>query len=194
MPFSNIRGYCFCNKCNGCKILGAKARTEHRKRYGVAGLEEKKEVPSAPHGDEVQDASSSSPERVRRGAPVDIGVDEETFAKDLVLLIINHGIPWKGAELIVKLVNSHVRGRILGHPLPATAYQLKRRTGCSPGDAKLFHVCPVCDFVFDDGQAVCEPCGEPPSMRIKRQLLVNDIGARIKQMFANPMLAEVRRV
>ena len=119
-----------------------------------------------------------------------VGVDEETFARDIVLLIVNHGIPWKAAELIVKLVNSHIHGRFLGQPLPSTAYQLKNMTNCLPGQAKLLHVCPVCDFVFDGDQEVCTPCGLPSRMRVKRQLLVNDVRVTIQQMFALPKLAE----
>ena len=117
-------------------------------------------------------------------------VDNELFAKDLVLLVVNHGISWKATELVVKLVNAHACHRFFGTPLPATAYQLKRITDCRPGNAKLLAVCPVCDFVFDAHQGVCTPCGTPPRKSAQRQLLVNDISVTIKQMFGNAKIAE----
>jgi hypothetical protein len=117
-------------------------------------------------------------------------VDHGAFAQDLVLLVVNHGITWKAVELVVKLVNSHVRGRTLNKNLPATAYQLKKITACRPGNAKLVHVCPVCDFVFDGDQQLCTPCGLPPRMRHTRQMLLNDVSITIKQMFGVPQIAE----
>ena len=136
----------------------------------------------------VQEVIPSFP--VQMPPQVVADVDEQTFARDMVLLVVNHGIPWKAAELIVKLVNAHTHGRFLGQPLPSTAYQLKNMTNCRPGQAKLLHVCSVCDFVFDGDQEVCTPCGLPPRMRVKRQLLVNDVRVTIQQMFALPKLAE----
>jgi hypothetical protein len=121
---------------------------------------------------------------------VETEVDQVAFAKDLVLLVINHGISWKAVELVVKLVNSHVRGRMLNKKLPATAYQLKKITSCRPGNAKLVHVCPVCDFVFDGDQQLCTPCGLPPRMRHTRQMLLNDVKITIRQMFGVPRIAE----
>ena len=132
--------------------MSSSSRTKHKKWYGVAGEVDEKDEPAL-------EEEGKEEEREDEGAPPaeELGVDKAAFAKDLVLLVINHGIPWKGAELIVKLVNSHVHGRISGEKLPATAYQLKKTTGCRPGNAKLYHVCPECDFVYDDGQTVCLP-------------------------------------
>jgi hypothetical protein len=117
-------------------------------------------------------------------------VDMVAFAKDVVLLVVNHGIPWKSCELLLKCVNSHVRGRVVDKNLPATVYQLRKLTHCSPGNAKLLNVCPECDFVFVDGALVCDSCGLPPRTRVKRQMIVNDIGVTIQAMFAVPQLAE----
>jgi hypothetical protein len=117
-------------------------------------------------------------------------VNEEAFARDLVLTIINHGISWDGAAKIVKVVNRHVYDRRLTNKLPATAYQLKLLTECSPGHAKLYPVCAQCDFVFNHGQAQCLDCGLAPARNGKRQLLINDVAVRIRQMYANKNLAK----
>ena len=117
-----------------------------------------------------------------------MSINEEAFARDVVLLVVNSGLTWKGVEDMMNVINAHCRGKVVTKNLPATKYQLKRITSCVRGAAKLYHTCPKCDFVFKDGQGVCT-CGIPPMLRVKRQLLVNDVPARIKRMFANPMLA-----
>ena len=164
-------------------------RTIHTKRYGLAGKEEGSAC--VEQGPDVLPAAPVLAEvPVLESPPLEAEVDHVTFAKDLVLLATNHGITWKAVELVVKLVNSHVRSRTLNKDLPATAYQLKKITACRPGNAKLVHVCPVCDFVFDADQQLCTPCGLPPRMRHKRQMLVNDVKITISQMFGVPRLAE----
>ena len=117
-------------------MLGSATRSRHKRWYGVDGREDEKDEPVVEQEVKV--------EQVLPPPPEEIGVDKAAFAKDLVLLVINHGIPWKGAELIVKLVNAHVHGRILGEKLPATAYQLKKTTGCRPGNAKLYRSATLC--------------------------------------------------
>ena len=188
MPWGNKPGPCPCNKCAeiwpATNVISSRGRTRHKQAYGVPGELEVKDEPDdipppvvapvvAPHVPHVPD------------------VDMEGFAKDLVLIVINHNIPWKGAELMVKLFNARVFGREWTQKLPATMYQLKKITQCQPGHSRLFHVCPICDFVFNDGQTVCT-CGLPPRwQKVPRQLIVYDVSVRIKQMFANPMLAKV---
>jgi hypothetical protein len=113
------------------------------------------------------------------------------LAKDLVLLVINHDVTWKAAEKMIKLINAHLLGKTLHENIPATAYQLKKATGSNPGHSRLLHVCRVCDFVFDTGQALCTTCGTPPRTRSNHQLLINDIGIRVTQMFANPAISKV---
>lgn len=176
-------------------LLSGNSRTKHRKRYGLSDVQvhdEAKDVGQVDEDVQVVERKDAVCEEVVPEAPSALAcvyVDNDLFAKDLVLLIVNHGIPWKSAELVTKLVNSYLLGRTLLEPLPCTAYQLKRLTDCRPGNARLLHVCPVCDFVFDDAQPVCAPCGLPPRLRVKRQLLVNDVSVMIKQMFAVPKLA-----
>lgn len=192
MGWTDDTAQCPCNKCAGAlptpTLLSQRQRTTHKKVFGLPLR--------APEVFSCEDDAKSPPHLLEPGpAPEHVpkalqDVDEELFAKDLVLLTINHGISWKAAELIVKLVNAHVAGRTLHDKLPATAYQLKKLTNCRPGNAKLLHVCPACDFVFDDHQQVCTPCGLPPRIRVKRQVLVNDIRATIQQLFAIPRLAE----
>ena len=186
MPFGVEHKFqCPCNRCAALlpekSLLGDRTRRTHRAKYGLSEVVEEEKVHEGLVEGVLEDA--------RR--PVVLGVvDNDLFAKDLVLLVVNHGISWKAAELVVKLVNSHAFGRFFGSTLPATAYQLKNITACQPGNAKLLPVCPVCDFVFDTQQHACAPCGIPPRMRAQRQLLVNDITETIKQMYGNPRLAE----
>ena len=184
MPFggANDKLQCPCMKCLALlptpTLLGSAARKKHRQHFGLPSdvvIEE-----------EDIDVEEKHIEPIVGLAPV----DKELFAKDLVLLVVNHGISWKAAELVVKLVNAHALHRFFVFPLPATTYQLKKITGCRPGNAKLLAVCPVCDFVFDAHQHVCTPCGTPPRLRAQRQLLVNDISITIKQMFGNAKIAE----
>ena len=170
-------------------MLSCPAITNHIKRYGLPGNEEA----SACVEDESEDPKV--PDHVLESPPMQAEVDPAevdhvAFAQDLVLLVVNHGITWKAVELVVKLVNSHVRGRTLNKNLPATASQLKKITACRPGNAKLVHVCPVCDFVFDGDQQLGTPCGLPPRMRHTRQMLLNDVSITIKQMFGVPRIAE----
>ena len=186
MPIINrVSRQCTCVKCTEAlpvaTLISSSQRARHKREYGM---------PVADEGEASPIADVRAEPVLERKAVHDDEVHEQSFAKDLVLLVVNQGISWKGAELIVKLVNSHVLHKTLTKKLPATSYQLKRITECRAGHAKLLDVCPVCDFVFDDGQPVCDPCGEPPRTRVKRQLLVNDVGARIRQMYLNPKLAE----
>ena len=191
MPwYDGVTAQCPCNACTALlptsRLLSYVTRMKHKKRFGVpgGGADEEQKDMDPPCADDVSPGNEPSVPT----APLEINVD--MFAKDLVLLIVNHGVTWKAAELVVKLVNSYVLGRVLTQPLPATVYQLKKVTECRPGNAKLMHVCPVCDFVFDGDHAVCTPCGVPPRVRVKRQLLVNDVSVTIRQMFAVPKLAE----
>ena len=117
-------------------------------------------------------------------------VDRDAFARDMVLLVVNHGIPWDGATKILKLVNLHVHGRELQTPLPASTYTLKKLSKCQPGHTQLIALCPHCDFVFNKGQAVCDPCGLPPRKREKRKLMVHDVADSLKHMYGNVKLAE----
>jgi hypothetical protein len=189
----NFKEQCPCAQCASLlptpTMVSNTTRCKHKNRYGLPGDEEA----SACVEDESKDLQGpdvlpAAP--VLESPPVETEVDQVAFAKDLVLLVINHGISWKAVELVVKLVNSHVRGRTLIKNLPATAYQLKKITACRPGSAKLVHVCPVCDFVFDGDQQLCTPCGLPPRMRHTRQMLLNDVKITIRQMFGVPRIAE----
>jgi hypothetical protein len=172
-------------------MVNSSTRWTHKKRYGLAGNEEasacEKDL-AVCEEDESKDLQGPDP--LLEPPSVETEVDPVAFAKDLVLLVINHGITWKAVELVVKLVNSHVRGRTLNKNLPATAYQLKKITACRPGNAKLVHVCPGCDFVFNGDQQLCTPCGLPPRLRHTRQMLLNDVSITIKQMFGVPRIAE----
>ena len=201
MPWHKEKQQCYCAKCEAAlptrNILGQTQRTKHLLRYGCPvqfgqhpdnELKPVQEVPPAQQLDEQKDEEEEAP--VPLAFPSEDGVDAVAFAKDLVLLVVNHGVPWKSAEMIVKLVNSHVHGKIVGEKLPATMYQLRKLTHCSPGNAKLLHTCPVCDFVFVGEATVCDPCGLPPSKRVKRQLIVYDIAVTIREMFGVPSLAE----
>ena len=194
MPWGGgAKEQCPCAQCASFlptpTMVSNRTRCRHTKRYGLDGNEEA----SACVEDESKDLQGpdvlpAAP--VLESPPVEAEVDHVTFAKDLVLLVTNHGITWKAVELVVKLVNSHVRSRTLNKDLPATAYQLKKITACRPGNAKLVHVCPVCDFVFDADQQLCTPCGLPPRMRHRRQMLMNDVKITIRQMFGVPRIAE----
>ena len=182
MPFggANDKLQCPCMNCFALlptpTLLGSRPRKKHREHFGLPSVVVIEE--------EDIDVEEKHIAPIVGLAPV----DKELFAKDLVLLVVNHGISWKAAELVVKLVNAHALHRFFVFPLPATTYQLKKITGCRPGNAKLLAVCPVCDFVFDAHQHVCTPCGTPPRLRAQRQLLVNDISITIKQMFGNARL------
>jgi hypothetical protein len=169
-------------------MLQSQTIAKHIKRYGLPGSEEASACVE-------DDSEAKGPDPVVEPPPLEAEVDQPevdhvVFAQDLVLLVVNHGITWKAVELVVKLVNSHVRGRTLNKNLPATAYQLKKITACRPGNAKLVHVCPVCDFVFNGDQQLCTPCGLPPRLRHTRQMLLNDVSITIKQMFGVPRIAE----
>jgi hypothetical protein len=187
----------FACPCKACATLAEprmvcrRSRIYHIHRYGLSQddeafarePEESSALPDVP----VPEESSALPY-----VPVpeeSQTINEEAFARDVVLLVVNSGLTWKAAEDMVKVFNAHCRGKLVTKNLPATPYQLKRITSCVRGAAKLYHACPKCDFVFNDGQGVCIPCGLPPMLRVKRQLLVNDVGARIQRMFGNPMLA-----
>ena len=172
-------------------VCCSRTRDNHVKRYGIPG----ERGPQYEHVVErVEIDVPDMPEEIKAPLASRVlqlpEVDEVAFGKDVVLLIVNHGIPWKSAELLIKCVNAHVAGRVLDKKLPATVYQLRRLTKCSPGNAKLYHVCPVCDFVFVGDSVVCDPCGRPPARRVKRQIIVNDIAVTIREMFAVPQLAE----
>jgi hypothetical protein len=180
---------CPCKECATLaepRVLCKRSRTYHRQRYGVSQDDEAlAREPARPVDEEssaLQDDIVPVPEESQT-------INEEAFARDVVLLVVNSGLTWKAAEDMVKVFNAHCRGKVVTKNLPATPYQLKRITSCVRGAAKLYPACPKCDFVFNDGQGVCIPCGLPPMLRVKRQLLVNDVGARIQRMFANPMLA-----
>jgi hypothetical protein len=162
-------------------LLSYSQRRRHKEDHGLCNA-----PPEHPPEHVPDDDMPVIPVAVR----LDEAINDEAFAKDLVLLVVNQGVSWKGAEHIVKLVNHHVHNRTLVRRLPASAYQLKKITQCRSGHAKLLDVCPACDFVFDGGQPTCAPCNLPPRTRVKRQLLINDVGARIRKMFSNPMLAE----
>ena len=188
MPFGgeDVKLQCPCKHCVGllpaATLVGWRTRKKHLLHFGLPLVEDVVEEDIVAEIVEEKDSEV---------VPFVVGnVDSDLFAKDLVLLVVNHGISWKAAELVVKLVNAHACHRIFVTPLPATTYQLKKITECRPGNAKLLALCPVCDFVFDAHQDVCTPCGVPPRLRAQRQLLVNDITVTIMQMFGNPKLAE----
>ena len=195
MVWSPTTEQCPCAKCDAelptASRSSASTRKRHVQRYGMPGsallVEEFVQPQEIDVPEILKDEVKAPPAR-----PVfpSHEVDHEAFGKDVVLLVVNHGIPWKSAELLIKCMNTHVYGRVLDEKLPATVYQLRRLTKCSPGNAKLFHVCPVCDFVFVGDSPVCDPCGRPPRKRVPRQLIVNDIAVTIRQMFGVPQLAE----
>ena len=180
---------CPCKQCATLAdppMLSHTSRCRHKQLYGIEREDCKQD----------DDAVAKEPALPVVANQVDVPVseelqtiNEEAFARDVVLLVVNAGLTWKAAEDMVKVFNAHCRGKVVTKNLPATPYQLKRITSCVRGAAKLYHACPKCDFVFNDGQGVCIPCGLPPMQRVKRQLLVNDVGSRIQRMFANPMLA-----
>jgi hypothetical protein len=195
MGWCEAKQQCPCAKCVAnlptTSIIAERARRRHMKRYGLPA--------SALQNEEfVQPEEIGVPEILRdevkappaRPVLTSHEVDYVAFGKDTVLLVVNHGIPWKSAELLIKCMNTHVYGRVLDKKLPATVYQLRRLTQCSPGNAKLFHVCPVCDFVYVGDSPVCDPCGRPPRRRVPRQLIVNDIAVTMRQMFGVRQLAE----
>jgi hypothetical protein len=193
MPWCADYVQCPCNECFAAlpipSLLGNNQRAKHKRWYGVPNeVLAVAEEDGAPE-EEVVEVKGQEQEEDNEIEPV-AGVDTVAFARDLVLVVINHGIPWKSAELVMKLVNSYVVGRDVIEKLPASVYQLKKLTQCSPGHAKLFDVCPVCDFVFLGEERVCDPCGLPPLARGKRQLIVNDISVTLHQMFGVPQLAE----
>ena len=187
MPWGSCPAPCPCRKCAKLpepNVIAASNRGKHKKLYGVEG-------PSAP--EEVkEEARAPSPSTESDPENRLHVVNVEAFARDVVLLTVNEAITWKSVEDLIKLFNHHTLGAHITTPLPATCYRLKRESGCmeEASAAKLFDVCHTCDFVFDAGQEVCVPCNLPPRRRVKRQLFVNDIAARIKAMFANPFLAE----
>ena len=182
---------CPCKACATLaepRMLSHISRVNHKKLYGIMiereDWEKDDEALAREPALPVVEESPALP------VPVEsMTINEEAFARDVVLLVVNAGLTWKAAEDMVKVFNAHCRGKVVTKNLPATPYQLKRITSCVRGAAKLYHACPKCDFVFNDGQDVCIPCGLPPMQRVKRQLLVNDVGARILRMFVNPMLA-----
>jgi hypothetical protein len=192
MVFGGRIAPCHCTVCALLpvpRVLSHTTRIKHKQQNGLAhdnraAEDDAPSTQAAHEGDQSLIVDEEAEEEYT------LFVDEEAFARDVVLLVVNSGLTWKGAEDMVKLFNAHCKGRMITKHLPATAYQLKRVTSCAPGNAKLLHVCRNCDFVFLDGQGVCTPCELPPMMRVKRQLLVNDVGERIRRMFANPMLAE----
>jgi hypothetical protein len=182
---------CPCKACATLvepRVLSGESRRLHKRQYGIVAEDCKQDdealvtEPALPVVANELDVPVSEEGQT-------IFINEEAFARDVVLLVVNSGLTWKAAEDMVKVFNAHCRGKVVTKNLPATPYQLKRITKCVRGEAKLYNACPKCDFVFNDGQGVCIPCGLPPALRVKRQLLVNDVGARIQRMFANPMLA-----
>ena len=186
------KNQCPCNHCIALlptpTLLTERSLKAHKQRYGIPLYVGACESVEGAHDSPVAPVDSPAPERAQ---PFDESLfDETAFAKDLVLLTINNGISWKATELIVKLVNSHVHGRLLAEELPATTYQLKQITKCRPGHTKLLHLCRQCDFVFAGAESVCTPCGMPPRTRVPRQLLVNDVRPTISQLFSVPKLAE----
>ena len=183
--------------CKKCVQLGPDRRMLSRVQRWRHRKDEAKEAPSdiflsdaqkdaSEHGDEAKNAEAPSPPPRQREERA--YVDQEAFARDMLLLIVNHGISWDAAEKIIKVVNCHVKGRELHTNLPATKYKLKGMTALAP-TCRLLPVCPECDFVFDRDQTQCAPCGLPRP-RSKRQLLVNAVGARLKQMYGNKKLAQ----
>ena len=179
---------CPCKECATFaepRMLSSRSRAYHKQQYGLMiEREDWEKDDEALAREPVVEESPALPVPVESQT-----INEEAFARDVVLLVVNCGLTWKAAEDMVKVFNAHCRGKVVTKNLPATPYQLKRITSCVRGAAKLYHACPKCDFVFNDGQGVCIPCGLPPMQRVKRQLLVNDVGSRIQRMFANPMLA-----
>ena len=194
MGFGNEVAPCGCNKCIRSLPtvirLSARTRYRHKEQHGVPlgshHVDKKMHIvpPLVQTGGTTHDEAVEEKE-------AEEGVDMASLAKDLVLLVINHDVTWKAAEKMLKLINAHLLGKTLHEKIPATAYQLKKATGCNPGNSRLLHVCRVCDFVFDAGQALCTTCGTPPRTRSNHQLLINDMGIRVKQMFANPAISKV---
>ena len=191
MVFGTRQAACPCNTCAKLAVprfLSSATRIQHKKDYGIANdnVSLDDEAPASPPAQALVEnvVAVQVPEEALSSL-----VNEEAFARDVVLLVVNSGITWKGAEDMVKVFNAHCRGKTLLHNLPATGHQLKRVTSCVRGTSMLYHACPKCDYVFDGDQGVCTPCGLPRMLRVKRQVLVNDVGSQITRMFANPMLA-----
>ena len=85
---------CPCNHCCALlpekSLLGFRTRKTHKAKYGLPEVVEEEKVHEGLVEGVLEDA--------RR--PVVLGVvDNDLFAKDLVLLVVNHGISWKAAEL-----------------------------------------------------------------------------------------------
>ena len=187
MVFGNRHAVCPCKACATLSVprfLSSATRILHKQMYGIARDDCSLDGEAPPPPSLVENVVAA---QVPEEAP-SLLVNEEAFARDVVLLVVNSGITWKAAEDMVKVFNAHCRGKTLLHNLPATGHQLKRVTSCVRGTAKLYHACPKCDYLFNGDQGVCTPCGLPPMLRVIRQLLVNDVGAQITRMFANPML------
>ena len=144
-------------------MLSREARRLHKQQYGIDMIEredwEQDDQTLAMPVVEESPALADVPEE-------SLTINEEAFARDVVLLIVNGGLTWKAAEDMVKVFNAHCKGKLVTKNLPATPYQLKRITSCVRGAAKLHHACPKCDFVFNDGQGASafhagyHQCGE----------------------------------
>ena len=104
-------------------------------------------------------------------------VDMQALARDLVLTVVNQGLSWDGTARIMVVVNTHVFGRRVRDKLPETAYMMTKVSDIRKGRYKLERVCAKCDYVYNQDQSACDPCGLPPSG--KRLLLVIDISERI---------------
>ena len=84
---------CPCNHCAALlpvtSLLGDRSRRRHQAKYGLSVVIEEEKVHESLVDRVLEDAR----------APVVLGVvDNDLFAKDLVLLVVNHGISWKAAE------------------------------------------------------------------------------------------------
>ena len=193
MGFGNEVAPCGCNKCIRSLPtvirLSARTRYRHNEQHGVpldSRVDTKMHIVPP-----LEQTVGTTHDEVVEEKVAEEGVDMALLAKDLVLLVINHDVTWKAAEKMLKLVNAHLLGKTLHEKIPATAYQLKKATGSNPGHSRLLHVCRVCDFVFDAGQALCTTCAAPPRPRSNHKLLINDVGIRVTQMFANPAISKV---
>jgi hypothetical protein len=195
MGWTKTHEQCPCSQCYAAlpaaSLKCERTRVTHLQRYGLPKVvDDEEEVHVEQHVEEHVEEHEEEKRSRRVPVPPPSEVDEVAFAKDVVLLVVNHGMPWKSVELLMKVVNSHVHGRFVGNKLPASVYQLKKITQCSPGTAKLLHVCARCDYVFVGDATICEPCGLPPSTRVQRQLMVNDISVTLQEMFNVPSLAQ----
>ena len=186
MPGGHCRRICTCRQCtsSGSRILYSdSARYRHYERYGSeANVESELAAPVA--------AEISPQEQTSVEGEVDIGA----LAKDLILLVTNHGVSWAAMSHVMTVINEHLSGKSVYESLPKNEYQIKVAAGIAgrgSGGTRLLATCSKCDFVFDDeSMTECPKCKVTVLARGQRKMIVGDVSNRLHQLYAIKYMAQ----